>query len=150
MMSKIWSLISFKFQIVQKKARTSCRPSGKKWPNFQGTPPILGHPQPRILAKPPHKMDEPSSSAESTLVMDDKCVNEARSTTPIPPALPPRPDKRALLLIYIHGFKGNETSFIEFPTVWSQSTTLIRLGFPRVAALEIDKAYGSHSHLSKV
>jgi len=66
------------------------------------------------------KMDEPSSSAESTLVMDDKCVNEARSTTPIPPALPPRPDKRALLLIYIHGFKGNETSFIEFPTVWSQ------------------------------
>src|SRR5271154_5508416 len=66
------------------------------------------------------KMDEPSCSAESTLLMDDKCVNEARSTTPIPPALPPRPDKRALLLIYIHGFKGNETSFIEFPTVWSQ------------------------------
>src|SRR5277367_1266955 len=66
------------------------------------------------------KMDEHSSSAEPTPLMDDKGVYGARSTTPTPPALPPRPDKRALLLIYIHGFKGNETSFIEFPTVWSQ------------------------------
>ena len=41
----------------------------------------------------------------------------ARLTTPVPPALPPRSDKRALLLVYIHGFKGNETSFKEFPTV---------------------------------
>lgn len=44
---------------------------------------------------------------------------EARPTTPTPPALPPRSDKLALLLIYIHGFKGNETSFKDFPTAFS-------------------------------
>ena len=49
--------------------------------------------------------------------MDPLVTPEPRSTTPIPVALPPRPDKRALLLIYIHGFKGSETSFKEFPTV---------------------------------
>lgn len=41
----------------------------------------------------------------------------SRPTTPLPPALPPRPDKRCLVLVYIHGFKGNETSFRDFPTV---------------------------------
>ena len=40
-----------------------------------------------------------------------------RPTTPLPPALPPRPDRRSLLLVYIHGFKGNETSFRDFPAV---------------------------------
>jgi hypothetical protein len=50
---------------------------------------------------------------------------EPRSTTPIPPALPPRSDKRALLLVYIHGFKGDETSFKDFPTVLYVRTRLI-------------------------
>ncbi|KAL8790308.1 MAG: hypothetical protein Q9213_000660 [Squamulea squamosa] len=53
-------------------------------------------------------------------------TEEERSTSKVSPVLPPQPSatailssnssRRKLLLIYVHGFTGNETSFQRFPT----------------------------------
>jgi hypothetical protein len=74
-----------------------------------------------------------SSSTPPIHFMEPNPPSEQRSTTPIPPVLPPRPVKRGLLLVYVHGFKGNETSFKEFPTViFSRNLCLIYSIFKRL------------------
>jgi hypothetical protein len=64
------------------------------------------------------RMEETPSLTNSMTSLE---VQDLRleSKAPTPPALPRRTDKRALLLVYIHGFKGDETSFKELPTVTS-------------------------------
>lgn len=106
-------------------------------------------------------MDDPSSitthSKDSTRQMEASPeletltpAPEARPTTPVPPALPPRPDKRALLLVYIHGFKGNETSFKEFPTVRLLIMMDLTVAFSGSYSPEIEECHCAYPYLSEI
>ena len=79
----------------------------------------------------------------------DITEQEPRSTTPNPPTLPPRADKRALLLVYVHGFKGDVTSFKDLPTV-SSLLEETNEGFTGVSTVEIISTYSAYTYLSKV
>jgi len=90
------------------------------WPNQEPRIPSsfehFGQVNPGYLLTMEDQMNP--SKASPAVSRGEQADNVAtRPTTPLPPALPPRPDRRSLLLIYIHGFKGNETSFRHFPAV---------------------------------
>jgi len=89
--------------------------------------------------------------ANETINMDFPNVPtpESRSATPIPPALPPRADKRILLLVYIHGFKGNETSFRELPMVRPHKNEANE-GLARTLTTEAVPTYVVYAHFPKV
>jgi hypothetical protein len=77
-------------------------------------PPPLPPRQPSVTAPPPYSSDD---DKRSKLISEQWRSNDPRSssTHSLVPSESGRDGRRTLLLVYIHGFMGNETSFQSFP-----------------------------------
>src|SRR4051812_8803886 len=101
---------------LAEKARQDRPPSPLLPPGSSGPPPL----PPReytVAAPPPYSSDD---ARRSKLVSEQWRSNDPRSSSthslvPSESGRDGRDGRRTLLLVYIHGFMGNETSFQSFP-----------------------------------
>jgi hypothetical protein len=82
-------------------------------PRSSGPPPLPPR-QNSVQAPPPYSSDD---ARRSKLVSEQWRSNDPRSssTHSLVPSESGRGGRRTLLLVYIHGFMGNETTFQSFP-----------------------------------
>lgn len=83
---------------------------------FAESPPPLP-PRQKTYAEPPSPFREPNSNYHSQPLTYSWSAQDPRtsSTQSLVPEQHSLDNKRTLLLVYIHGFMGNETSFQSFP-----------------------------------
>lgn len=98
---------------VPEESSTSHTPTPSVQPTRKAPPPLPPR-QPTQDAPPPYSVTAPEPSG---LVSEQWRSHDPRSssTQSLVPSESRRDGRRTLLLIYIHGFMGNEASFQSFP-----------------------------------